>query len=379
MRYSLLNFVVCPSCHSDLTAVGCREAACETDPILLSSCARVSAGSGGVGPVPAWPRTSRLTELLDKYATAPAVPDRDFSVAVEQGLLACGACGRWYPIIGFIPELLPDHLRNWDRDRAFQGGLLAQLPGDLAECLSGFQPDERPDAKQADHNKLAEIALPKKVDAAFFGPGYSAPFNPWTPEHTWHLIRNFAVIEPLLLARRGDAVLDMGCGYSWTTEWLLRGGYEAIGFDIGREYLEIAIRRMGANRPHLFVADVENLPIREDSIHAAFAFEAFHHIPNRRQAMRELGRALKVGGSFVLAEPGGEHEHSAESDDAMKRYGTLEVGMELDDVRGYIQGTALTRARKHLILRFTENETAACVPNHIFTMTKGTGAAPAAS
>ena len=63
----------------------------------------------------------------------------------------------------------------------------------------------------------------------------------------------------------------------------------------------------------------------------------------------------------------------------MKRYGTLEVGMELDDVRGYIQGTALTRARKHLILRFTENETSACVPNHIFTMTKGTGAASAAS
>ena len=31
------------------------------------------------------------------------------------------------------------------------------------------------------------------------------------------------------------------------------------------------------------------------------------------------------------------------------------------------------------VTTFTENETAACVPNHIFTMTKGTGATPAAS
>jgi len=70
----------------------------------------------------------------------------------------------------------------------------------------------------------------------------------WTPEHTWHLIRNFAVAEPLLEVPRGGVVLDAGSGYSWTTEWMLRSGYEPIGMDICRTYLEIAVARIGVNR-----------------------------------------------------------------------------------------------------------------------------------
>jgi hypothetical protein len=41
----------------------------------------------------------------------------------------------------------------------------------------------------------------------------------------------------LLALAPGQAVLDAGSGFCWTTEWLLRGGYEAIGVDICRTYL----------------------------------------------------------------------------------------------------------------------------------------------
>jgi len=38
---------------------------------------------------------------------------------IEEGIIFCRKCGRVYPIIRKIPELLPDHLRNIDSDEAF--------------------------------------------------------------------------------------------------------------------------------------------------------------------------------------------------------------------------------------------------------------------
>ena len=175
MRYSLLNFIVCQSCHADLTCVACREAPCETSPTVLSPCSRVSAEGAIVGPAPVWRRTTPLTGQLAQYASAPAVPDRDFLVAVDQGLLVCGECGRWYPVIDFVPELLPDHLRSWDRDGAFLDGMSSRLPAALLECIRGFRPEPGSAGGGGEHHKLAEIALPGQIaDASFWGPGYSA-------------------------------------------------------------------------------------------------------------------------------------------------------------------------------------------------------------
>ncbi len=35
---------------------------------------------------------------------------------IVEGMLTCPECGRWYPIIDEIPELLPDDLRELDRN-----------------------------------------------------------------------------------------------------------------------------------------------------------------------------------------------------------------------------------------------------------------------
>jgi hypothetical protein len=38
-------------------------------------------------------------------------------VSVVEGLLVCVGCDRWYPVRRGLPEVLPDHLRDWDEDR----------------------------------------------------------------------------------------------------------------------------------------------------------------------------------------------------------------------------------------------------------------------
>src|SRR5919109_5393355 len=117
MRYSLLDHLSCPACRASLTCLTHTESALSMPEGLFPDGARVSAGPG-VGPVPQWKTTTLLTALLDRLSTSPAASERGRQMEVQTGLLICGECGRWFPIEGGIPELLPDHLRDAHRESA---------------------------------------------------------------------------------------------------------------------------------------------------------------------------------------------------------------------------------------------------------------------
>jgi SAM-dependent methyltransferase/uncharacterized protein YbaR (Trm112 family) len=220
--------------------------------------------------------------MLDRL---PRMSRRNFAVEIAEGLLVCGDCGRWYPIAGQLPEILPDHLRDAARDNAILRSLAAAMPDEVRGALAPLS--ARADAADGGaHYKAAEMAIASKVnDPEFFGPGYSVPFNPWNPEFSLFMVAVFGAVISVMKPRQTDTVLDSGCGYAWTTEWLHRSGLRAIGVDITRVYLEIAVARMGPSRPHLIVADAENLPVQAESADAVLAYESFHHIPDRRRAM----------------------------------------------------------------------------------------------
>lgn len=337
----------------------------------------------GLGPVPAWRTPSALTALLDRLATAAAPPERGRTVDVQSGLLVCGECGRWFPVDGGIPELLPDHLRDAAREAAIFAAATADAPAELRVALARFQPSGDAASDPGAHYKKAEIGIKNKIDdPQFFGPGYSSPFNPWNSEFTVYLISLFGVVVPMLDAKRGQVIVDSGCGYSWSTEWLFRSGFDAVGVDICRTYLEIGVARMGAFRPHLVVGDVENLPLAASTADAILAYESFHHVPDRRRAMASYDRVLKNGGVVILAEPGGEHEGAAVSVDAMQKYGILERGMELSDVAGYAAGTALADPEQMFVLRVARDDVGAevdsrflrrhsAVEGNLFRLVKG--------
>src|SRR6266540_1291527 len=318
MRYSLLGYICCPHCRGSLRCFVAREV-----------------------PTP----VSRFIA---------AAPERNREVEIENGLLLCAGCGRWFPILETLPELLPDHLRDAERDTGLLDTVAAGVPPDVREELKPIPTDGTATDAGIAH-KRAEIDIASRIENhdEFFGPGYSSPFNPDNTPFTLYLIKLFASVIALLDIRpnaHAAVVVDSGCGYAWTTEWLAKSGIEAIGVDINRLYLEIGIRRMGPSRPNLLVADVENLPIADGCADAVLAYESFHHIPNRSAAMAGYARALKDGGSVVLAEPGAAHEHADVSVEMMTKYGILEKGMEIDDVEEYIAGLPFAPPEQHYIL-----------------------------
>src|SRR6187399_3270638 len=110
MRYGLLDVAGCQHCHTPLTAFTATEQPSEMPQALQPAASRVSPGPG-IGPVPPGPETP-LRAALERHASPASDPARNFLVEIDDGLLICGTCGRWYPVSKQLPEILPDHLRD---------------------------------------------------------------------------------------------------------------------------------------------------------------------------------------------------------------------------------------------------------------------------
>ena len=54
------------------------------------------------------------------------------SVEIDEGVIACGGCGRYYPIIDTIPVMLPDQLRDREEDLSFLTRWQRKLPRRVA-------------------------------------------------------------------------------------------------------------------------------------------------------------------------------------------------------------------------------------------------------
>ncbi len=305
----------------------------------------------------------QLSDLLEP----PQEEQENREIEIKENILTCEPCGNWFPVRNFVPELLPNHLRNRARDLEFLETMELKPTEEqlqkLREQARAFTLEEPSGADAGDegsHHKKSEISIESKItDQHFFGPGFLAPFNPSNPEFTMTVVRRLGNVLPLLELNAGDVVLDMGPGYAWTTEWMLKMGLEPIGVDICRTYLDIGIQRMergGEKRPHLVIADIENLPLKDEILNAVLCFDAFHHVPDRPKAMAGFFRSLKAYGNIALAEPAGDHEFAKVSREVMDKYGILEKGMDLEDVNGYCRGLQVEPPEQHYVLKFQHTE-----------------------
>lgn len=372
MFYPFLDLLACSACRGALTLLAASERPKRTA-LRMHRAQRMGPVGAPVGPTLETSRSTVLGRLLSLAAAEPVHDGRDFEVEVVDGVLVCAGCGRWYPVRSSLPELLPDHLRSRDEERERLSGFLAAWSTPPLQAirdflLNGPRPVPRIAADEGAHYKIAEMAITKRtLPEGFWGPPLVEPFHPQRPQFSLDLLARFTTTLQRLECGLNAMLLDICAGYAWTTEWLVRLGYRAIGVDICRDYMLAGLPRMESFVPHLLVADVENLPLADDLFDGVFSFDAFHHVPGRPRAMREFERVMRPGARIALIEPGKEHEHHPGSVAVMKQHGILEKGFDQADLTAYVSGTSLGNIVHHR---------SDAHPHDIFVVQKGASVLP---
>ncbi|MEN3034964.1 MAG: Trm112 family protein [Candidatus Methanosuratincola sp.] len=52
---------------------------------------------------------------------------------INEGVLVCKSCNRWYPIINDIPHMLPDDMREPEEDLEFLERWKEKIPAEIVE------------------------------------------------------------------------------------------------------------------------------------------------------------------------------------------------------------------------------------------------------
>ena len=101
----------------------------------------------------------------------------------------------------------------------------------------------------------------------------------------------------------GDIVLDLGCGTGMLMEQVISEDRmrQVIGLDISKKMIDIAKERI-KNKGELVVGDSEKLPFEDLSFDLVYCNDSFHHYPNPKKVIEEVGRVLKYGGIFIIGD-----------------------------------------------------------------------------
>ncbi len=135
-------------------------------------------------------------------------------------------------------------------------------------------------------------------------PGVRAGYDRWsegydaTPNPLVALDRRYTM--PLLRPRRGERILDAGCGTGANLRVMLGSGSDPVGLDFSAGMLQVARRRL-ASVP-LAQADLDHdLPLRSRVFDAVLCALVGEHLANPARFFREAFAALLPGGRVVFS------------------------------------------------------------------------------
>jgi len=137
---------------------------------------------------------------------------------------------------------------------------------------------------------------------------------PFLVEH-WYLgsrtrrymmVRRFQEVLAHADLRRGQRVLDLGCGWAYGTLWAREHGVRVTGVDLGLDQLRWARTALpDAATLGLVQANAKQLPYRDATFDRAISVEMMEHVfrPDRAQVFGEIARVLVPGGRVALSTP----------------------------------------------------------------------------
>jgi 2-polyprenyl-3-methyl-5-hydroxy-6-metoxy-1,4-benzoquinol methylase/uncharacterized protein YbaR (Trm112 family) len=200
----------------------------------------------------------------------------DESAEIKSGVFKC-ECGAFYPIIDFIPRMLPPSV--WVMENAaFYRKFKKRLP----------------EIKIKKNIQLNKIERRNRDSFSFeWKVFHKIKIDPMAEKFFY----DFLGFDRKIL--KNKFVLDGGCGVGWYSRIAHQNGAEVVGVDFGRG-VEIARKDTPKNYNINYVqGDLMNLPFKENTFDISFAYGVLMHTKIPARAVKNLAISTKPGGIVV--------------------------------------------------------------------------------
>ena len=128
-------------------------------------------------------------------------------------------------------------------------------------------------------------------------------YDKWFTTPIGSLVKKYEaeLILDLLKPKKGEIILDAGCGTGIFTTDILSSGSQVIGLDISLPMLIQAKRKLKEYPFWIILADMLNLPFPGSSFDKVVSVTALEFVEDAKGAIGELFRITKRGGCIVVA------------------------------------------------------------------------------
>jgi SAM-dependent methyltransferase len=116
--------------------------------------------------------------------------------------------------------------------------------------------------------------------------------------HWWYRERRH-LLSRALNGRRPGRALDVGAAGGGNTRVLLRHGWRAAALEYGKDGAEVCAER----GVPVLRGDATRLPVGEQTLDLVVAFDVLEHLDDDGAAVAGIVRALRPGGTFLVAVP----------------------------------------------------------------------------
>lgn len=117
-------------------------------------------------------------------------------------------------------------------------------------------------------------------------------------ESIFHKLRQFLILSLIKKYKKGDRILDAGCGTGLILRKMPKG---TIGIDINPRNVKRAKKH--APLAKVICSDIEKLPFKKETFTTIVSTEVIEHQPDPKPTLTELRRVLEKGGILIGSVP----------------------------------------------------------------------------
>lgn len=219
------------------------------------------------------------------FAEAFELNDPDDNI--REGVLFCPSCKIFYPITYGIPFLLDSGYYTYFD----MGNFIGKWDGNF-----DFN----------NYKLLSRKTIPEKLKQLNFYNEDSESYDDLVSYSTfwkasdWNILNRWIAEIP-----QESIILDMGCGTGRCSIPLASRGRRVIAMDISIGMIRRAMMKShecGLKNITYFMADAEDVPLKQDSFSAIISFGVLHHVANPVATVKGVGKLLKPSGVFYALE-----------------------------------------------------------------------------